>query len=279
MSRRIRIHVQGNVVAYLALFIALGGTAVASSLKLAANSVGTAQLKRGAVTGAKVAKNTLTGANIQLSTLGTVPSAQNAVTADSATNAQNAATAQTAASAQTATNAQNATQASNAAELGGLAPASFQSRVSGACSSGSAIASVNASGTVGCQSTNVTQMLGGVSLVGGTGTTHYLAAEGLTESPAPQSETDGVGASAMAGTAANLDVGFFEFETFSITFTLDVNDGATALTCTIPPGGTTCKDTTDTAPIPAGALVDLAVQGGFNNNTQIAFGWTDTTSG
>jgi hypothetical protein len=42
------------------------------------NSVGTAQLKNGAVTGQKVAANTLTGANIKASTLGTVPNAANA---------------------------------------------------------------------------------------------------------------------------------------------------------------------------------------------------------
>ncbi len=93
MPRRIWPHFQGNLVAYLALFVALGGTAVASSIKLAPNSVGTKQLRSGAVTGAKVARNTLTGANIKLSTLGTVPSAESAT---NATNARNAGTAQTA---------------------------------------------------------------------------------------------------------------------------------------------------------------------------------------
>lgn len=56
MLQRISSHARGNAVAYVALFVALGGTAVASSLKLSANSVGTAQLKNRAVTGRKVAR-------------------------------------------------------------------------------------------------------------------------------------------------------------------------------------------------------------------------------
>ncbi|HEV7774739.1 MAG TPA: collagen-like protein [Conexibacter sp.] len=46
-----------NVVASLALFVALGGTGYAAT-QLAPNSVGTPQLKRGAVTGAKIAART-----------------------------------------------------------------------------------------------------------------------------------------------------------------------------------------------------------------------------
>jgi Collagen triple helix repeat (20 copies) len=51
-------HVRRNVVAYVALFIALGGSSYAAT-KLAANSVGTRQLKNGAVTGAKVKSHSL----------------------------------------------------------------------------------------------------------------------------------------------------------------------------------------------------------------------------
>jgi hypothetical protein len=114
MLQRIANHARGNAVAYLALFVALSGTAVASTLKLKANSVGTAQLKNGAVTGRKVAKDTLTGANIKASTLGTVPSATNAANAATAVSATNATNATNAA------NATNATNATNAAALGGL---------------------------------------------------------------------------------------------------------------------------------------------------------------
>src|SRR3954451_18898481 len=47
-----------TVVAYLALFVALGGTSYAA-IKLPANSVGSRQLKNGAVTGAKVKAHSL----------------------------------------------------------------------------------------------------------------------------------------------------------------------------------------------------------------------------
>jgi hypothetical protein len=80
-----------TVVAYLALFVALGGTALAAT-SLPANSVGTRQLRDSAVstsklrnqavTGSKVANNSLTGTQIKASTLGTVPNAAHAVNAD-----------------------------------------------------------------------------------------------------------------------------------------------------------------------------------------------------
>lgn len=66
-----------NVVATLALSLALGGVGYAAS-QLPKNSVGTKQLKKSAVTGAKVKKQTLTGKNINLAKLGTVPSATTA---------------------------------------------------------------------------------------------------------------------------------------------------------------------------------------------------------
>lgn len=79
-----------NVMATIAVFMALGGTSFALSA-VAANSVGSKQLKKGAVTnsklasgavtGAKVASGSLTGTQIKSSTLGTVPDATNASTA------------------------------------------------------------------------------------------------------------------------------------------------------------------------------------------------------
>jgi hypothetical protein len=96
----------GTVVAYLALFAALGGSAIAAS-DLGKNTVGTKQIKKNAVTTAKIKKNavttakvssqaitaakvkdgTLTGRQIDSSSLGTVPSAQTAQTAQHATTA------------------------------------------------------------------------------------------------------------------------------------------------------------------------------------------------
>jgi hypothetical protein len=77
-----------NVVATLALFVAVGGASAFAASQLGKNSVGTKQLKsnsvttakikKNAVTGGKVKKQTLTGSDINLSKLGTVPSAQTA---------------------------------------------------------------------------------------------------------------------------------------------------------------------------------------------------------
>ncbi|HEX8744316.1 MAG TPA: hypothetical protein VF712_14390, partial [Thermoleophilaceae bacterium] len=54
MTRLLITHLQRHVVAYLALFIALSGTAYAASLPR--NSVGTAQLKDRSVTALKLAR-------------------------------------------------------------------------------------------------------------------------------------------------------------------------------------------------------------------------------
>jgi hypothetical protein len=61
-------HVRRNAVGYLALFVALGGTSYAVS-SLAPNSVGTPQLKNGAVTGAKVKDHALTAVDFQSNSL------------------------------------------------------------------------------------------------------------------------------------------------------------------------------------------------------------------
>jgi hypothetical protein len=82
-----------NVVATIALFIALGGTGYAVTT-LPRNSVGPRQLRRHAVTGSKIAAhavtgsrvqpNSLTGGQIDESSLGKVPAASNADHASSA---------------------------------------------------------------------------------------------------------------------------------------------------------------------------------------------------
>ncbi|HEX6229389.1 MAG TPA: hypothetical protein VFZ41_08020 [Solirubrobacterales bacterium] len=94
------------MIAYLALFVALGSGAYAVN-QLPKNSVGAKQLKKNAVTkqkirknavtrakirnrsitGAKVRPGSLTGAQIDASTLGTVPTAQSADTAGTANTA------------------------------------------------------------------------------------------------------------------------------------------------------------------------------------------------
>ncbi|MGZ3386977.1 MAG: hypothetical protein ACXVB5_18970 [Isosphaeraceae bacterium] len=53
-----------NVVATLALFIAIGGASAFAASQLGKNSVGTKQLKKNSVTGAKVKNGSLTGADV-----------------------------------------------------------------------------------------------------------------------------------------------------------------------------------------------------------------------
>jgi hypothetical protein len=99
-----------NVVATLALFIALGGASAFAASQLGKNSVGKKQLKPGSVTAAKIKPNAVTaskvaanaittaklndlavtGAKVDLATLGTVPSADRATNADHATSADRA---------------------------------------------------------------------------------------------------------------------------------------------------------------------------------------------
>jgi hypothetical protein len=109
-----------TVVAYIALFIALGGTTYAAT-SLPTGSVGTKQLKDGAVTNAKLHKHSvtafdvvdhsLTGGQIKSSTLGTVPSADHASSADRATNSDHAT---------------NSVHATNSDNLGGSPASDFR---------------------------------------------------------------------------------------------------------------------------------------------------------
>jgi hypothetical protein len=140
---RVRNHLPAPamVIALLALFVALGGTTYAA-LRLPKNSVGTKQLRNnavtmtkisnGAVTGSKIANNTITGADINLSTLGTVPSASSAnsaTTANSANTANSATSAKSATSANHASTADNANHAITADELSGRPGSDYQSKI------------------------------------------------------------------------------------------------------------------------------------------------------
>ena len=60
MSYRVVQHLRNNVVGYLALFVALGGVSYAA-VSVPKHSVGTKQLKKGAVKRAKLANSAVTG--------------------------------------------------------------------------------------------------------------------------------------------------------------------------------------------------------------------------
>lgn len=68
-----------NVVACLALFIALGGVSYAA-VKLPKNSVGTKQIKKNAVTESKIKKNAVTGSKIKTKTIRGADLGDNTVT-------------------------------------------------------------------------------------------------------------------------------------------------------------------------------------------------------
>lgn len=96
------------VIALIALFVALGGSAYAATKigtsDIKSNAITAAKIKNGAVTTAKIKNGAVNGAKVNEASLGTVPAAANASHADSADSATNAANA---------TNAVNATNAQN----------------------------------------------------------------------------------------------------------------------------------------------------------------------
>jgi hypothetical protein len=116
---RLRRHLTyANVMASIAVFVALGGVSYAAATingsKIVKQSIGAGKLKNGTLTSTQVKKNSLTGESIVESSLGTVPSAQTAQTAASATKATTATTAGSADSAGTASHADSAGTATSA---------------------------------------------------------------------------------------------------------------------------------------------------------------------
>jgi hypothetical protein len=125
-----------NVIAVVALFIALGGAAYAGAKingasikngsigggKLKNETIGAGKLKKGTITGAQIAPGTIDGTQINVTTLATVPAAtsagmaQSSQTANSAKTADSATTADTAKSAESATHADEADTATDATE-------------------------------------------------------------------------------------------------------------------------------------------------------------------
>lgn len=122
-----------NVMSSIAVFLVLGGAAVAAT-QLPKNSVGTKQLRKNAVTTAKLKKNAVTGAKIKPDAVtgaqineGTLAKVPAAASADSAFSAKTAETASTATSADSAKTAASAANAANADHLDGLDATDFLS--------------------------------------------------------------------------------------------------------------------------------------------------------
>src|ERR1700710_374259 len=125
--RRLRRHLSyANVMATIAVFVALGGVSYAAATisgnKLIKGTVGAGKLKNGTLTSTQVRANSLTGSVIDESTLTIVPAAQTANSATTATSATTAgrAAADTATKATEATSAESALTAENADTVAGF---------------------------------------------------------------------------------------------------------------------------------------------------------------
>jgi hypothetical protein len=110
-----------NVVATLALFVALGGTGYAAA------TITSSDIKNRTIKGGDVKKNALGGTEINESKLRTVPNARRAQTAAGADISKNAETANQANSATNALNADVANVARDANTLAGQGAAAFES--------------------------------------------------------------------------------------------------------------------------------------------------------
>jgi hypothetical protein len=263
-------HLRANAIAYLALFVAMGGTTYAA-IRLPANSVGTKQLQKGAVTGAKVAKNTLTGSNIKVSSLGTVPNAA-ALGGAPASSFEPRAGALTSVTAGTDLTGGGG---SGAVTIG-ADETQLQHRVTGTCPGGSAVSSISQSGQVGCAPTGVTQMMGGTAGIVSTGVQYY-ARVGLS-TPSGSDSSVWLQSSNLAGTAGNLSGETNGTATAAVSFTLEVDGAPTLLSCIIPANGSNCSDSVHTAAIPAGSYVDVLVSASPSfTPTRATFGWTETS--
>ena len=130
-------------ISVIALFVALGGTSYAIT-KLPKNSVGTSQLKKNAVTGAKVKDGSLSGTDLDLATLGTVPSAASSNRANTAQSADRAGTAGSANTANSAGTADRATSAGTATRADTAGRADTATSADSAATAGSATTATNA---------------------------------------------------------------------------------------------------------------------------------------
>lgn len=108
-----------------ALVIALGGTAMAAGTLVN----GDARIRKASLSGNRLRNRTVTGRQIELGSLGAVPLATRALSADHAATADNATNATTAARATNAADATNAVTAANASEFGGKGPSAYEPRI------------------------------------------------------------------------------------------------------------------------------------------------------
>lgn len=127
MFRTLKNHLNpASLLAVVAIFMALGGVSYAAATK-----IGTKDIKKAAVTTAKLKNDAVTGAKVKESSLAQVPSAANAASASNAKQAE---------SANVAVNAEN---------LGGVPAGSFGSGIVGAAITTAPVAANNPSAATG----------------------------------------------------------------------------------------------------------------------------------
>jgi hypothetical protein len=131
MLAQIRTHLAHNVVGYIALFVALGGTSYA----VATGSIDSREIKNNSIRSKDVRNATIKGTDVKDDSLDNGDIDNAGLAAQSATSSTTAKRADTAGSATSATNASNAASADNATNAGmldGLDSTAFPRR---ACSS------------------------------------------------------------------------------------------------------------------------------------------------
>src|SRR4051794_26679683 len=217
---KVRQHLTySNVVATIAVFLALGGAAYAAVL--GKNTIGSRQVK----------PNSLKGVDIRESSLGKVPKsahADNAQTAVSATNAANATNATSAGNAQTAANA------NNAGSLDNLDSPAF----------GAGILIGHMANLTSVTDTNERGAPSGLSTATGGGSDTPIA---MWTPNVPVVASDlAVRLTAAPGAGATR------------TFYIQAQTGPTSVSCPISGAALTCNSGTASAVLPAGTIVELA---------------------
>jgi hypothetical protein len=250
------------------------------------------------ITGANVAKAALTGFNIKSSTLATVPNAahllgltpvrfQRALTSQCAAGQAIRAvtepgkvTCQTVGSITGVTAATGLTGGGTTGNISlAIDPTIVQARVNTTCAAGRAISQIKQDGTIGCHTTDVTQMMGGTGTATLNPTGDYLTPLGIN-APTTNITAAQIGSADAPSTARNLIVkvatapptgGSWTFE-----FYLD-GKPQTALQCTITSPNTSCHEN-GTVPIPRGTKIALhETTTNITTPTTATYGWTDTT--
>jgi hypothetical protein len=234
-----------NVIATLALFIALSGSVYAAS-KLNGKVI-----KKGTLPGNRLKKDSVTGNQINESSLGSVPNAGRASVAD------------------------NAKIADDASKLGGIVSSGFQRPITG-CGSGEAIQSVTQGGETTCaQSVGAAQEFGGSIGTVPTNLAYFLSPVGLS-TPSTDSTAVSVGVSSAPFTVTDFQASLPSAPSSGNgwQFGFIVNGaGFPDITCQIFPPASSCTDL-NSHQIPAGATLALYASA-INSpaTTRVRFGW------